>query len=183
LAKYRLATALLVAAIPGSGLSDDTSGANPYCKLFAREYLRVVYAHNINLLKDPKLSDDLKNKADAYSDTTGLNYQYGLIYSQCVGSSHLPTLPDIGESTDKAWIDFMTNFYENKVLPKDDPAAPVSQPAAAPPAPTVGEAGFAVGTPGWNAWCQRNFPHSFNEKDGTVILELDNKGNRVRCPG
>jgi len=185
LVKSGLATALLIAAVPGSALSGDSLGVDPYCKLFSREYLRVVYAHNINLLNDPKLTDDQRNQADVYSDTSGLNYQYGLIFAQCVGSSQLPKLPDIPESTDKAWMDFMTNYYQNKVLPRVDATdvAQVSKGTASEPPPPVGEAGFPVGTPGWNAWCKKNYPQSFSEKDGTVILEIDNKGHRVRCPG
>jgi hypothetical protein len=185
LVKSRLATALLIATVPASALGGDSLGADPYCKLFSREYLRVVYAHNINLLNDPKLSDELKNEADVYSDTAGLNYQFGLIYSQCVGSSQLPKLPDIPEATDKAWMSFMETYYENKVLPKVDPTVveQVSKVTASEPSPPVGEAGFPAGTPGWNAWCKKNYPQSFNEKDGTVILEIDNKGNRVKCPG
>jgi hypothetical protein len=184
LVKSRLAAALLIAAVPSGALSGDSLGVDPYCKLFSREYLRVVYAHNVNLLNDPKLTDDQRNQADVYSDTAGLNYQYGLIFSQCVGSSQLPKLPDIPESTDKAWMVFMTNYYENKVLRVDaTDVGQVAKVTASEPPPPVGEAGFPVGTPGWNAWCKKNYPQSFNEKDGTVILEIDNKGNRVRCPG
>ena len=32
-------------------------------------------------------------------------------------------------------------------------------------------------------WCKRNYPQSFDAKHGTVILEIDNHGKRVQCPG
>jgi hypothetical protein len=49
--------------------------------------------------------------------------------------------------------------------------------------PGIGEAGAAPGTLTWIAWCRRNFPSSFDAKTGTVILEADNRGHRVPCPG
>jgi hypothetical protein len=63
--------------------------------------------------------------------------------------------------------------------------APAVTPDAKPPgtAPAIGSSGYAPGTPGWQKWCKRNYPQSFDAKDGTVILEIDNHGKRVQCPG
>ena len=118
--RSRLAAALLIAGVPSSVLGGDSLGVDSYCKLFSREYLRIVYAHNVNVLKNPKATDDQRNQADVYSDPADLNYQYGVIFAQCVGSPQLPKLPDFPESTDKAWMDFITNYYKHKVLPKVD---------------------------------------------------------------
>ena len=63
--------------------------------------------------------------------------------------------------------------------------APAVTPYAKPPgsATAIGSSGYAPGTPGWQKWCKRNYPQSFDAKHGTVILEIDNHGKRVQCPG
>ena len=89
-------------------------------------------------------------------------------YAACIGADGSPAPPSTAEEAMKI------------IRP-----APAATPDAKPPgsAPAIGSSGYAPRTPGWQKWCTRNYPQSFDAKDGTVILEIDNHGKRVQCPG
>ena len=49
------------------------------------------------------------------------------------------------------------------------PATPASKTADSSPVKRSYTSGEQPWTPAWAAWCREHFPHSFNEKDGTIL--------------
>jgi hypothetical protein len=91
------------------------------CKLFAREYLRIVYAHNLKTLENPSLNAQQKEMADTTADTTKLPFYYKKVTATCLASDKVPNLPDFPEATDDAWLaDLIGNHMSNAI---DRPSA------------------------------------------------------------
>ena len=92
------------------------------CKLFAREYLRIVYAHNLKTLENPSLSPQEKAIADTTADTTKLPFYYKKLIATCLASDKVPSLPDVPEATDDAWLaDLVGNHLSEAIGASAEP--------------------------------------------------------------
>jgi hypothetical protein len=86
------------------------------CKLFAREYLRIVYAHNLKALGNPSLSAQQKELADTTADTTKLPFYYKKVTATCLASAKVPDLPDVQEATDDAWLADLVGNHMSRAI-------------------------------------------------------------------
>jgi hypothetical protein len=115
-----LATCVLIIGI-GSAQGEDAY----VCKLFAREYLRIIYAHNLKALENPSLSPQEKAIADTTADTTKLPFYYKKLIATCLGSNKVPSLPDAPEATDDAWLaDLVGNHLSEAIDASAEPKHP-----------------------------------------------------------
>jgi hypothetical protein len=138
-----------------------------YCRLWAREYLRI----ELDRFRSSVTTDQLVRALERYT-------------SRCVQSDARPILPDRPESSNAAWIKWMVSSYANATEPPPGtvPATggPVeaTDPVAANPGGSDGGKEAAKKT-AFNSWCARHF-RSFNISDGTVVR----RGSRTRiaCP-
>jgi hypothetical protein len=103
-----LATGMLIVSI-SMAQSEDAY----VCKLFAREYLRIVYAHNLRTFGK---GDQQKDPADTTADTTKLPFYYKKLIATCLGSAKTPDLPDFPEAADNAWLEDLVNNHMSKAL-------------------------------------------------------------------
>lgn len=83
------------------------------CKLFAREYLRIIYAHNLKTFGNNGRQND---PADTTADTTKLPFYYKKLVATCLASDKVPNLPDFPEATDDAWLEDLVNNHMSKAL-------------------------------------------------------------------
>jgi len=92
---------------------------------------------------------------------------YNKAYFYCLNSDEVPPL---------------VFTPEEQPIVDDALPAPVPRPETAAP-PSVGKSGAAAGSAEWKAWCRQNFPRSWDEATGTVILPTSRKRTRTQCPG
>jgi hypothetical protein len=105
---FLLATGMLTVNI-STAQSEDAY----VCKLFAREYLRIVYAHNLQVFGNNGQQND---PANTTADTTKLPFYYKKLVATCLGSDKIPDLPDFPEATDNAWLEDLVNNHMSKAL-------------------------------------------------------------------
>ena len=108
-----LATCILIVNIQSARAEDAY-----LCKLFAREYVRITYLHNLKLLEDPSLNAQQKEAADATADTTKLPFYYKKITATCLASVKVPDLLDAPEATDDAWLADLIGNHMSKAIEK-----------------------------------------------------------------
>src|SRR5689334_2019805 len=83
---------ILAICILGMNISAAKAEDAYVCKLFAREYLRAIYVHN---LKTPESqSVDSQQKAiPETTDTTKIPFYYQKLIATCLASDKVPDLP------------------------------------------------------------------------------------------
>jgi hypothetical protein len=116
----RMRNLLLVAYMVIVNVGGAHAGDAYVCKLFAREYLRVVYAHNLKLFGN-KGQQQQSDPANTTADTTKLPFYYKKLIDTCLGSDKIPNLPDVPEATDSAWLaDLVNNHMSQAVGPAEE---------------------------------------------------------------
>src|SRR5436305_14539765 len=100
---------LVAACVVMLHLGGAHAGDAYVCKLFAREYLRVVYAHNLKLFGTR--GQQQNDPANTTADTTKLPFYYKKLVDTCLGSDKIPNLPDVPEATDSAWLADLVNNH------------------------------------------------------------------------
>jgi hypothetical protein len=83
------------------------------CKLFAREYLRTIYIHNLKAPDSQPVDAQQKAIPDT-TDTTKLPFYYQKLVATCLASAKVPDLPDVPEATDKVWLQDLIENHPSK---------------------------------------------------------------------
>jgi hypothetical protein len=117
---------ILATCILAINISPAKSEDAYVCKLFAREYLRAIYIHN---LKTPdNQSVDSQHKAiPETTDTTKIPFYYQKLIATCLASDKVPDLPDVPEATDKIWLQDLIGNHLSKASESVAAAKPPSQ--------------------------------------------------------
>lgn len=125
-----------------------------YCKIYAREYVRVVVA------SDP----DFATATDVLVEKL-LNG----VYAKCVNTEFAPALPDVPEASDGSWVRWMATVVR-KTTPEQG-----TVPATADPTPET------TTDSAWATACKKRWPASFDAATGTVIRR-GSHNRRTKCP-
>lgn len=106
---------------------------------------------------------------------THMTWMWNRAYSGCLNmEANDPQPPDNAEGAMRI------------IDPALTPLAAIMSAPEPPPRPTphaAGKSGFAPGSDQWKQWCRQNYPRSFDEKTGTVILPTSRHRVRTPCPG
>ncbi len=151
-----------------------TAAAPEYCALYAREYANQfsaaagekpgseqkiqdeAYYRCLNMDEEPEMP-----AASAYAGTSVDNGGQGGPLEPVPG----PPASAPADATAAAPVD-----NGPAAAPVDNaPAAPARKTAANGPVKHSYTSGEKPWTPAWKKWCADHFPHSFNEKDGTIL--------------
>ena len=104
---------LLAASVLMLNISAAQSEDAYACKLFAREYLRIVYIHNLKIFGNEV---EKNNPNNTTADTTKLPFYYKKLIATCLASNKIPNLPDFPETADNAWLEDLVNSHMSKAL-------------------------------------------------------------------
>ena len=101
---------LLAACVLGININSTKAEDAYVCKLFAREYLREIYVHNLKKTDTQSVDSQQKAIPDT-TDTTKLPFYYQKLIATCLAADKIPDLPDVPEATDKVWLDDLVGSH------------------------------------------------------------------------
>ena len=119
------------------------------------------------------------------SPALGASWGHCVLWARAEAASDAATM---SRPTAEALAAMYRDAFANCYTADGEPPLPALEPDAAFLARLLaslgpGPSGEPTGSPAWRRWCAMNFPRSFREADGTVILEASGKGRRTPCPG
>ena len=104
---------LLAACVLGININSTKAEDAYVCKLFAREYLREIYVHNLKKT-DTQAVDSQQKAIPDTTDTTKLPFYYQKLIATCLAADKIPDLPDVPEATDKVWLEDLVGSHLSK---------------------------------------------------------------------
>jgi len=154
---------LLLAAVIGFVLAANAAPAD-YCRLYAREYSRLVVV-------------ELEPIDRATVTIDALEFMLNQRYAKCLNADDPPQLPLQREASDVEYLRWLTKVARLQLLPEPVPQEPAAE---EPPTPKPNaKAKAQADTAEWKKWCRANY-RSFNPKTGMVNSR--SRGH-IRCPG
>jgi hypothetical protein len=180
----------LIRPLAGLAVLAATAGAAmaappEYCALYAREYAnQFAAAAGEKLGSEPKIQDEAYYRClnmdeepampatSAYSDLPVGTADQGGPLEPVPGAT-------AADTTAQAKHNAAPILETAKPSAGPLPPTPVQQTADSTPSTRSYTGGKKPGTPEWLAACRKYFPHSFNEKDGTILPHGSNQ--RVLC--
>jgi hypothetical protein len=154
----------LLAATAGTAMA----AAPEYCALYAREY-----ANQFALAAGEKSGSEPKIQDEAYYRCLNMDEEPAMpatsAYSDLpIGTADqggpLEPVPGAAAAGDAA-----PPTDDTTAVPAAAPNMPLTKTADNTPSKRTYTSGKQPGTPEWAAWCRKYFPHSFNEKEGTIL--------------
>jgi hypothetical protein len=104
---------LLATCALGTNINSARAADAYICKLFAREYLREIYVHNLKK-PDSQPVDSQQKAIPETTDTTKLPFYYQKLIATCLAADKIPDLPDVPEATDKVWLEDLIGNHLSK---------------------------------------------------------------------
>jgi hypothetical protein len=122
---------LLATCVLGIDIESAKAEDAYVCKLFAREYLREIYVHNLKK-PDTQALDSQQKAIPETTDTTKLPFLYQKLIATCLASDKIPDLPDVPEATDKVWLEDLIGNHLSKASGPVAASKPQAEPAESP---------------------------------------------------